>query len=104
MMFKHPETVTEDVIDLQQDNVARDRLRRRRIARTDVLARAQLHWACPVHGVWAESDALYLNTLDQVPQVLSKLASFSVVQDAGHWVMYERPEAFHAAVDPLLKR
>jgi pimeloyl-ACP methyl ester carboxylesterase len=104
MMFKHPETVTEDVIDLQQANVARDRLRRRRIARTDVLARAQLHWACPVHGVWAESDALYLNTLDQVPQVLSKLASFSVVQDAGHWVMYERPEAFHAAVDPLLKR
>ena len=104
MMFKHPETVTEGVIDLQQANVVRDRLRRRRIARTDVLARAQLHRACPVHGVWAEGDALYLNTLDQVPQVLSKLASFSVVQDAGHWVMYERPEAFHAAVDPLLRR
>jgi 2-hydroxy-6-oxonona-2,4-dienedioate hydrolase len=104
MMFKHAETVTEDVIDLQQANVARDRLRRRRIARTDVLARAQLHWVCPVHGVWAESDALYLNTLDQVPQVLSKLASFSVLPDAGHWVMYERPDAFHAAVDPLLRR
>jgi 2-hydroxy-6-oxonona-2,4-dienedioate hydrolase len=104
MMFKHPETVTEDVIDLQQANVARDRLRRRRIARTDVLARAQLHWACPVHGVWAESDALYLNTLDQVPQVLSKLASFSVVPDTGHWVMYECPEAFHAAVEPLVRR
>ena len=104
MMFSHLETVTEDVIDLQQANVARDRLRRRRIARTNVLARAQLHWACPVHGVWAEGDALYLNTLDQVPQVLSKLASFSVVSDAGHWVMYERPDAFHAAVDPLLRR
>ncbi len=103
MMFKHPETVTEDVIDLQQANVVRDRLRRRRIARTDVLARAQLHWACPVHGVWAEGDALYLNTLEQVPRVLPKLESFSVVPDAGHWVMYERPEAFHAAVDPLLR-
>ena len=102
MMFKHAETVTDAVIDLQQSNVSRDRLRRRRIARTDVLARAQLRWACPVHGVWAEDDALYIDTLDQVPQILDKLASFTVVPDAGHWVMYERPDAFHAAVEPLL--
>ncbi len=104
MMFKHAETVTEDVIDLQQANVVRDRLRRRRIARTDVLARAQALWTCPVHGVWAECDALYLHTLEQVPQVLTQLASFSVVPDAGHWVMYERPDAFHGIVDLLLKR
>ncbi len=103
MMFKHAETITDAVIDLQQANVSRDRLRRRRIARTDVLARAQLQWTCPVHGVWAESDALYLHTLAQVPQVLSKLSSFTIVPDAGHWVMFERPDAFHAAVDPLLR-
>ncbi len=102
MMFKHADSVTDEVIDLQQANVARDRLRRRRIARTDVLARAQSQWTCPVHGVWAESDALYINTLSQVPQVLSNLASFTVVPDAGHWVMYERPEAFHAAITPWL--
>lgn len=102
MMFVHPESVTEDVIDLQEANVSRDRLRRRRIARTDVLAQAQTRWTCPVHGVWAESDALYTDTLQQVPQVLSHMASFSVVPNAGHWVMFENPEAFHAAVDPLL--
>jgi len=102
-MFAHAQSVTEDVIDLQQDNVARDRLRRRRIARTEVLANAQTHWTCPVHGVWGELDALYANTLQQVPTVLPRLASFQVVTDAGHWLMYERPEAFHAAVDPPLK-
>jgi 2-hydroxy-6-oxonona-2,4-dienedioate hydrolase len=102
MMFKHADSVTDEVIDLQQANVARDRLRRRRIARTDVLARAQSRWACPVRGVWGESDALYSHTLQQVPQVLSNLASFTVVPDAGHWVMYERPEAFHAAIAPWL--
>ena len=32
MMFVHQDSVTEDVIDLQQANVSRDRLRRRRIA------------------------------------------------------------------------
>ena len=103
MMFAHAESVTDEVIELQQSNVARDRLRRRRIARTDVLAKAQTHWMCPVHGVWGELDALYANTLQQIPTVLPSLATFKVVPDAGHWLMYERPEAFHAAVDPLLE-
>ncbi len=102
MMFLHPESVTEEVIDLQEANVLRDRLRRRRIARTDVLAQVQSRWSCPVHGVWAECDALYKNTLHQVPQVLRCLMSFSIVPNAGHWVMYENPEGFHAVVDQLL--
>jgi 2-hydroxy-6-oxonona-2,4-dienedioate hydrolase len=102
MMFKNAETVTEEVISLQAANVLRDRLRRRRIARTSVLAQAQTRWTCPVYGVWAEFDALYKDTLHQVPQVLSRMSSFSVVPDAGHWVMFENSEAFHAVVDPLL--
>lgn len=103
MMFAHPETVTESVIDLQQANVARDRLRRRRIARTDVLAKAQRKWSCTVHGVWGELDALYQGTLMQVPQVLSSMKTFNVVRDAGHWVMYERPSEFHAVIEKLLQ-
>ncbi len=102
MMFVHPESVTEGVIDLQVANVTRDRLRRRRIARTDVLSKVQARWACPVHGVWAESDALYKETLLEIPNVLSNMSSFHVVHDAGHWVMFENPQAFHAVVDPLL--
>ena len=103
MMFAQPESVTNEVIYLQQANVARDRLRRRRIARTNVLALAQTSWACPVHGVWGELDALYQGTLQQVPVVLPRMASFTVVPDAGHWVMYEQPDAFHAVVDALLR-
>ena len=103
MMFAHPDSVTREVIDLQQANVARDRLRRRRIARTDVLARASTHWTCPVHGVWGACDALYQDTLPQVPTVLPQMSSFHVVPEAGHWVMFERPDEFHAAVDPLLQ-
>jgi pimeloyl-ACP methyl ester carboxylesterase len=104
MMFAHADTVTDEVVDLQQANVARDRLRRRRIARTDVLARAQTQWTCPVHGVWGEFDVLYTGKLQQVPQVLSRLDSFTVVPNAGHWVMFERADSFHAAIDPLLRR
>lgn len=104
MMFAHPQSVTDEVIDLQQANVSRDRLRRRRIARTDILAQAQTRWACPVHGVWGQKDALYQDTLQQVPIKLPCMTSFAVVSDAGHWVMYEQPDTFHAVVDPLLRR
>jgi 2-hydroxy-6-oxonona-2,4-dienedioate hydrolase len=104
MMLKHAESVTEEVIDLQQANVARDRMRRRRIARTDILVQLQTRWACPVHGVWGGEDALYKDTLMQVPNVLNCLKSFTVVPDAGHWVMFEQPEAFHAVIDPILNR
>jgi len=104
MMFAHAETATESVIDLQVANVVRDRLRRRRIARTPVLIKAQEQWTCPVHGVWGELDALYQGTLQQVPKVLPCMETFHVVPDAGHWVMYERHEAFNALVDALLHR
>jgi 2-hydroxy-6-oxonona-2,4-dienedioate hydrolase len=104
MMLTHADSVTEEVIDLQQANVARDRMRRRRIARTDVLAHVQARWACPVHGVWGCEDALYKDTLMQVPNVLYRLKSFTVVPDAGHWVMFEQSDAFHAVVDPILNR
>lgn len=103
MMFAHPQSVTEEVIDLQQVNVMRDRLRRRRIARTDALAQAQTHWSCTVHGVWGALDALYQGTLNQVQIKLPSMSSFTVVPDAGHWVMYERPDEFHAVVDRLLR-
>lgn len=102
MMLAHDSSIDEALIDLQQANVARDRMRRRRIAKSDVLAQAQARWTCPVHGIWGADDALYRGTLKQVPQILHTLASFTVIPDAGHWVMYERTEAFHRAVTPLL--
>ena len=102
MMLADETTLSEALIDLQQANVARDRLRRRRIARTDVLARAQAFWQGEVHGIWGERDALYAGTLNQVPQVLHLLQTFQTVPHAGHWVQYEAPEAFHACIDKLL--
>lgn len=104
MMLAYADSVTDEVIEIQATNVRRDRLRRRRIARTDVLVQAQSRWTCPVHGVWGELDALYTDRLSQLPEVLPRMASFTVVADAGHWVMFERPEAFHAVIDPLLNQ
>jgi pimeloyl-ACP methyl ester carboxylesterase len=102
MMFAHESSASEEVIDLQIHNVSRDRLRKRRIARTDVLLGLQDRWICPVHGIWGAKDALYKDTLHRVPEVLHRLDSFQVVADAGHWVMFEKPDAFHQLVEKLL--
>lgn len=102
MMLTSHAVVDDALVDLQQANVARDRLRRRRIARTDVLARAQNAWQCEVHGIWGEEDALYAGTLARVPEMLPRLHSFQCVPGAGHWVQYQAPDAFHACVDKLL--
>jgi 2-hydroxy-6-oxonona-2,4-dienedioate hydrolase len=102
MMLAKSEHVTDDLIDLQMTNVDRDRMRRRRIARTDVLAKAQMQWQCPVHGIWGAQDALYINTLSRVPEVLHTLATFQVISDAGHWVQFENPNAFHRALEKIL--
>jgi len=102
MMLHHGCSVNDEVIDLQEANVARDRMRRRRIARTDVLAKAQSQWVIPVSGIWGQEDALYRGALDKITLRLPKLDSFEIVPDAGHWVMFERPDAFHAVVDAWL--
>lgn len=103
MMLASDESITEALLDLQIANVSRDRLRRRRIARTDILRAAQKKWQCSVHGIWGENDALYKNTLKDIPRVLTELDSFTLIANAGHWVMYENPDAFHSVVLRLLE-
>lgn len=97
-MLLHDESISEDTIDMQAHNIARDRLRRRRIAGGDPLIGLQSRWLCPVHTIWGEFDALYGDKLSQIAPALSacKHVGFHVVPDAGHWVQYERPEAFNA--------
>ena len=102
LMLADSNSIDDEVVTLQMANVARDRLRRRRISSTNVLARAQANWQCPVHGIWGELDILYQGTLHQIPEALPGLATFDVVPNAGHWVMFERAQAFHAVVDALL--
>lgn len=105
MMIKNPALIDEQTLVIQQANIARDRLRRRRIARTAALTDLQLEWRCPVHGIWGQEDALYKNQLEEVKKRLSgcNLKSFDVIADAGHWVQYEQPELFNACVNKILE-
>lgn len=106
MMIYDSYLIDEVTLELQKENIARDRLRRRRIARSDVLVHLQRKWRCTVHGIWGEQDALYLGLLGAVREKLSNcdLRSFTVIPKAGHWVQFEQAQAFNTCVLSLLDR
>jgi pimeloyl-ACP methyl ester carboxylesterase len=96
IMLHDEKNITPELLTMQEHNVLRDRLRRRRIARSNVLLSVQKHWTCEVHGIWGERDALYEGSLHLIPELLStcQLKHFDIIQGAGHWVQFEAPDAF----------
>ena len=97
IMIHDEDNITPDLLAMQEHNVLRDRLRRRRIARSDALLALQKQWTCEVHGIWGEQDALYQGSLHLLPDLLSgcDLQQFHVIQGAGHWVQFEAAHTFN---------
>jgi pimeloyl-ACP methyl ester carboxylesterase len=97
IMLADEALITPAMLAMQEHNVQRDRMRRRRIARSDAMLQLMPEWRSEVHGIWGEHDALYQGSLDRIQGLLSAcdLRGFHVVPDAGHWVQYEQAERFN---------
>jgi pimeloyl-ACP methyl ester carboxylesterase len=107
-LMMHDERAIDDLaVAVQAANVPRDRMQRRKLAMTDIVARTLPALACPVDAIYGDHDALYVDVLEQLPAKLSVTPRFGelvLIPDAGHWVQYEQPAAFHAALLRLLQR
>ena len=105
LMVAHEASATPLAVALHANNIERDRLRRRRLMRTDLLARTLPAVRCPVHGIWGTEDTLCKGRLPQVEQVLRTAPGFrtlALIEGAGHWVAFERPGAFDQALAAAL--
>jgi len=105
LMLLHEASVDGLAIAIQANNVVRDRMTGRRLALTDALLQALVQVNCPIHAIYGEQDALYRTRMDALAAVLHsvpRLQSLSWIPDAGHWVQYERPEAFDSTLLRLL--
>jgi pimeloyl-ACP methyl ester carboxylesterase len=61
--------------------------------------------ACPVFGIWGEQDVLYRGEQHLIAGALSVAPGFrtmTLVPEAGHWVQYERADAFNRALADAL--
>ena len=88
-------------------NVLRDRLPRRRLAHTDILARSLPAVTCPVYAIYGEHDAIYRQHIHQLADAYAAAApdfrGMQLIEGAGHWVQFEAPHAFDAALLRVLE-
>ena len=106
LMLHDRTAIDRNTVALHVANVQRDQLPRRRISSTDVLVRALAQVECSVAAIYGACDALYPGMLDEVERLMAAHArhwqGMQRIAGAGHWVQYESPAAFHAALLPLL--
>lgn len=89
-------------LELHIANLMRDRMPRRRLAHTDILARSLARVRCPVHAIYGAHDALYKRWISQLAGAYQAAATdfrgLTLIADSGHWVQFERPQAFDDAL------
>lgn len=107
LMLHHPESIDEQAVDIQQANVPRDRLPGRRLAFVPSLLEALPRITVPVDVMYGYEDALYQGRQTVLESTIRgatpTLNSFQFIPDAGHWVQYERADAFNAALLAMLQ-
>lgn len=98
LMLHDPARIDADTLALHVQNVLRDRLPRRRLSQTDVLAQALGQVVCPVNAIYGLYDALYLGRHAALEQALAATTphfeGLQWIAGAGHWVQFEQPERF----------
>lgn len=101
LMVSRPDSVDALALAIQKLNLPRDRMRMRRISRTDIVAQTLPRIGCPVHGIWGEHDALYTGVQEQIGPALASAPRFrglTLIPGAGHWVQFEDSPAFDRAL------
>jgi pimeloyl-ACP methyl ester carboxylesterase len=106
LMFANPGRIDDLAIALQSENVAKARFRSRIHSHTDNVKKGVARTKIPLRCIWGEKDVV---AHPDVPTVLSILGEHhpeltsTIIPDAGHWVMYEKSDAFNAALLEMLK-
>ena len=106
LMFERTDSLDDLALALHAANVARDRMPRRRLSSTPIVAEALPRVQARVSAIYGEHDALYRQRLTEVREALPRWAPdwglWQTVPGAGHWVMYEAAPAFNAALLAVL--
>jgi pimeloyl-ACP methyl ester carboxylesterase len=102
LMLQQAESLDALALALHTANVQRDRMPRRRLSSTDIVSRTLPQLQVPVSAIYGEHDALYRGLLPELQSAMQGVSTrwgqWHTVPAAGHWVQYEAPEPFHAAL------
>jgi 2-hydroxy-6-oxonona-2,4-dienedioate hydrolase len=104
LMLHDPASVDELALHLQAANGRRARLQAEKLVLPDKLLKVLPRVSVQLDAVWGEHDGPHPDPAAQ-ESVLRRFEpelDFRVIPGAGHWAMYERPEAFNRTVLDML--
>lgn len=106
-MFGDARKVDALALRIHHENLRRGRLRSRKIARTDTLARALRETTCRLGGIWGGDDVTVHPSMDAIHELFAEVRPDSVVDvlpGAGHWVAYEDAVRFNLLLEGKLEK
>lgn len=107
LMIADDRNIDALAIYLQDQNTARTRLRSRPMSRTESLGPLLRALSCPVTAVWGRQDAVYPDEVNERIRLFDSLtpsAPVTFIRPGGHWVQFERAEAFNTYLLDILAR
>jgi pimeloyl-ACP methyl ester carboxylesterase len=106
LMLQRPESLDDLALSLHTANVQRDRMPRRRLSSTDIVAQTLPKLQARISAIYGEHDALYRGRLPALEAAMQTGAvhwgQWRTVPGAGHWVPYEAAERFDQALLSVL--
>lgn len=102
LMLHDPAQIDGLALQTHLANMVNDRMPRRRLSHTSILARSLAQVACPVHAIYGRYDAVYKSWIAQLASAYEvaspSFQGITLIDNAGHWVQFEQADAFHAAL------
>ncbi|WP_417284877.1 alpha/beta fold hydrolase [Comamonas sp.] len=106
LMLHDASLIDEETLALHALNVGRDRLPRRRLSQTDILAQALGKLKMPLAAIYGEQDPLYTGRLEELRAAMQCQYAADLhwqsLEGVGHWAQHEAPAAFCAALKKAL--
>lgn len=106
LMLQQQDNLDDLALDLHTANVQRDRMPRRRLSSSNIVAQTLPTLRVPVSAIYGEHDALYRGRLPELHAAMQSMPAhwgqWHTVPGAGHWVQYEAAEYFNAVLAQVL--
>jgi 2-hydroxy-6-oxonona-2,4-dienedioate hydrolase len=106
LMLRERKSIDDVAVLMQMLNTTRAVTKSRIFAREASLAKVLPKCPAPIAGIWGEFDSTSYPFIHERQEMLRRVqpgCPFVVVPEAGHWVMYERAEAFNHALLRVLQ-
>ena len=104
LMLHNDAAIDDMAVALHATNFSGDRLRMRRLPRSQIMLTLKTMWRCPVYALWGREDSLARQELHRLREVLepSDLRELAIIDNAGHWVQYEQPGEFNRVLASMI--